>query len=123
MSGFQKDFVEAHCDYQDPETGNIAIDAWTTTSDEEEDCGTTVAWVTPDGEVIQGEHYKGTLTSSLIQETIQEAITLQKKFKEELIGEVLCQIQKDCAERDLTAIEELLMSCKSNILKAYLPEK
>lgn len=27
-------FIEVHSDYQDPETGNIAIDAYLTTDDE-----------------------------------------------------------------------------------------
>ena len=41
---------------------------------------------------------------------------------EELIDAVLAQIVKDVEDKDLTAIQELLLSCPVTALKAYLPE-
>lgn len=41
---------------------------------------------------------------------------------EELIDAVLAQIVKDVKNEDLTAIQELLLSCPKAALEAFLPE-
>ena len=43
-------------------------------------------------------------------------------MNEELIDAVLAQIVKDIENEDLTAIQELLLSCPETALRAFLPE-
>ena len=43
-------------------------------------------------------------------------------MNEELVDAVLAQIVKDVNNEDLTAIQELLLSCPESALRAFLPE-
>lgn len=43
-------------------------------------------------------------------------------MNETLVDRVLAQILKDVQDGDLTAIQELVLSCPETALEAYLPE-
>lgn len=83
-------FIEVHSDYQDPETGNIAIDAYLTTDDETP--GRTVCWVSPDGKIIPGtnpECESDDLECSVVQEAIADARLSQEEDKQKLVDDVI----------------------------------
>jgi hypothetical protein len=44
-------------------------------------------------------------------------------MNEELMNKVLLQIEQDVANKDFTAIEELLQYVPADILKGFLPEE
>ena len=117
-------FVEIRSDYQDPETGNIAIDAYL--SEDDEVPGRTVCWVAPDGEIIKGtnpECEPDDLECTLVQEAIAEARTSQEEDKQKLVDDVLEEIKKDASIGDYTVLDELLKKIPAKTLIQSLPEE
>ena len=117
-------FAEVLTDYTDNETGNIGIDAYPDTDANSENAK-TVAWVTPDGEVLKGTNptvKPSDLDCRLVKEAIEEVKAEQKTRKQKRIDMVLEKIKEDVASGDVTAIDELLQFCPSANLKGYLCE-
>ena len=118
-------FSEVRTDYTTPE-GNIAVDAWLTSNDDEG--GRTVCWVSPDGEIIKGtnpECEKDDLECSLVQEAIKDAKNAQEELKEKIADEVLEQVKKDAEGGDFTVLYELLSKFvpARNLVQALPEEK
>jgi hypothetical protein len=117
-------FVEVHSDYQDPETGNIAIDAYLTNDDETP--GRTVCWVSPDGEIIKGtnpECEKDDLECSVVQEAIADAKNTQEENKQKLVDDVIEDLKDSFKHGDYTVLDELLKFIPSKNLIQALPEE
>jgi hypothetical protein len=117
-------FVEVHSDYQDPETGNIAIDAYLTNDDETP--GRTVCWVSPDGEIIKGTNptcEKDDLECPLVQEAIAEARVSQEEDKQKLVDDVIDDLKEQFKHGDYTVLDELLRFIPSKNLIQALPEE
>lgn len=117
-------FVEVRSDYQDPETGNIAIDAYLSGDDEVP--GRTVCWVSPDGAIIKGtnpECEPDDLECELVQEAIAEARVSQEEDKQKLVDDVIDELKKDASIGDYTVLDELLKMIPVKQLVQALPEE
>ena len=115
-------FAEVLTDYTDPE-GNIAIDCYPDHNPNSTNAR-VVARISIDGVVIKGDRIKESdFQCPLVIEAIKEVQEEQKKIKQELINKVADLIDEDCRNKDLTAIEVLLMSCPAINLKSYLKEE
>lgn len=117
-------FIEVHSDYQDPETGNIAIDAYLTTDDETP--GRTVCWVSPDGKIIPGtnpECESDDLECSVVQEAIADARLCQEEDKQKLVDDVIDDLKESFNHGDYTVLDDLLKRIPSKNLIQALPEE
>lgn len=117
-------FIEVHSDYQDPETGNIAIDAYLTTDDETP--GRTVCWVSPDGKIIPGtnpECESDDLECSVVQEAIADARLRQEEDKQKLVDDVIDDLKESFNHGDYTVLDDLLKRVPSKNLIQALPEE
>lgn len=117
-------FIEVHSDYQDPETGNIAIDAYLTTDDETP--GRTVCWVSPDGKIIPGtnpECESDDLECSVVQEAIADARLSQEEDKQKLVDDVIDDLKESFNHGDYTVLDDLLKRIPSKNLIQALPEE
>lgn len=117
-------FIEVHSDYQDPETGNIAIDAYLTTDDETP--GRTVCWVSPDGKIIPGtnpECESDDLECSVVQEAIADARLRQEEDKQKLVDDVIDDLKESFNHGDYTVLDDLLKRIPSKNLIQALPEE
>lgn len=117
-------FIEVHSDYQDPETGNIAIDAYLTTDDETP--GRTVCWVSPDGKIIPGtnpECESDDLECSVVQEAIADARLCQEEDKQKLVDDVIDDLKESFNHGDYTVLDDLLKMIPSKNLIQALPEE
>lgn len=115
-------FAEVLTDYTDDETGKISIDCYPDTDPNSENAR-TVAWITIDGNIVRGtnpEITEADFHCPLVIKAIAEVQEEQKAHKQKLIDECLEKIKKDCADGDVTAIDELLMFCPAENLKGYL---
>jgi len=117
-------FVEVRNEYTDPDTGNIAIDAYISDSDDVP--GRTVAWVSPDGLIVKGtnpECESDDLECSLVQEAIKEAKDTQTELKQKLVDDVIEDLKKSFNHGDYTVLDELLKFIPSHNLIQALPEE
>lgn len=120
-----KKFAEVKYDYKEPETGNIAIDTYLN-GDGSDDDGRTVAWVTPNGEVVKctGELCEeNDLKDVLVKEALQTVKNQQLDRKQKITDEAIEEIKRDIAKGDVTAIEGLLLAAGVQVVLAYLPEE
>ena len=116
-------FAEVRTDYTTPE-GNIAIDAWMT--EDADEGGRTVCWVSPDGDIIQGtnpECEPDDLECSLVQEAIAEVRDSQEEDKQKLIDDVIDDLKESFNHGDYTVLDELLKKISSRDLIQALPEE
>ena len=116
-------FAEVRTDYTTPE-GNIAIDAWMT--EDADEGGRTVCWVSPDGEIIPGtnpECEPDDLECSLVQEAIAEVRVSQEEDKQKLIDDVIDDLKESFSHGDYTVLDELLKKISSRDLIQALPEE
>lgn len=121
-------FEEVRTDYTD-ENGNISIDAYYPAKgvSDDEDSGKVVALVTPDGEVIDGQHpefvTKAERNCPLVLEAIKRAKLDQEEIKQELVDKVIERLKEDFASHDYTVLDELLKFIPTKNLEASLPEE
>lgn len=116
-------FAEVRTDYTTPE-GNIAIDAWMT--EDADEGGRTVCWVSPDGDIIPGtnpECEPDDLECSLVQEAIAEVRVSQEEDKQKLIDDVIDDLKESFNHGDYTVLDELLKKISSRDLIQALPEE
>lgn len=117
-------FAEVRCDYRDPETGNIAIDAYL--SDDDEVPGRTVCLISPDGQIIKGtnpECEPDDLECELVQEAIAEVRSAQEEDKQVIVDDVIEELKKDASIGDYTILDELLKMIPVKNLIQALPEE
>lgn len=117
-------FAEVRTDYTEQGTGNIAIDAWLTGDDDEG--GRTVAWVSPDGEIIKGTNptcEADDLECSLVQEAIENAKYEQGVRKQELADNVITDLKEQFKYGEYDVLNELLLMIPSKNLIQALPEE
>ena len=120
----KRKFVEVKNDYKEKSSGIITIDAYITDKDEY-NSGRVVAWVTPDGEVLNGTSEfceADDLEDPLVIEAIAEAKEIQFEAKQKVVDDVIEEIKSDIQKGDMTAIDELLMRLDKKSLLNYLPE-
>ena len=104
---------EIRNDFED-DNGIVHIDAWVTADDNE--AGTVIAKIDLNTGKVEYLDDRAK-TDNYAQEMITE-------IKEQLLlDNVLDRVKEDCAEGDLTALEELLTSIPKENLIAYLPEE
>ena len=118
-------FVEVLTDHTDEETGNIALDAYPDANPDSEN-GRTVAWVSPDGEVILGtnpENKSSEVECRLVKEAIEEVKSIQAELKQKLVDDVIEDLKESFASGDYTVLDELLKFIPTRNLVQALPEE
>ena len=118
-------FAEVIIDYTEAETGNVAIDAYPD-NDPNSENGRTVAWVTPDGEIIKGanpEIKDSDLECSLVKNAIKDAKNEQAERKQKLLDNVIKDLKQQFEQGDYTVLDELLKFIPSKNLIQALPEE
>lgn len=116
-------FAEVRTDYTTPE-GNIAIDAWMT--EDADEGGRTVCWVSPDGKIIPGtnpECESDDLECSVVQEAIADARLRQEEDKQKLVDDVIDDLKESFNHGDYTVLDDLLKRIPSKNLIQALPEE
>jgi len=118
-------FAYVKYDYREHSTGEIAIDAYPTKR-QNDDNGRVVAWVTPDGVVNKGTSplcEPDDLECPNVQAAIQKAKDKQEDIKQRLADEVLEELKKDMKHGDYTVLDELLKLIPTSNLIQSLPEE
>lgn len=115
---------EVKSDHTDEVTGVSAIDAYLT--EDPNEGGNVIATVDIDGVVTYNDdHAKAARTDEYAQEIIQKVVREKLAEKEKLVSQVIKMIIFECDGVkffDSTPLELLLMTTKTEDLKAYLPE-